>query len=179
MTRIVSVFGGSSPQPGSTPYEAARGLGRLLARAGWTVATGGYSGVMEAVSRGACEADGHVIGVTCELIESWKGLRANTWVKEELRFPTLRERLSHLVEFCDAAVALPGGIGTLSEIALTWSLLQTGEIKRKPLVLVGRVWAETIATFIREADGYLHTGDDQIVRMVERVEDVINVIRDA
>src|SRR4029453_16968140 len=116
-------------------------------QAGWTVATGGYSGVMEAASRGAHEAGGHVIGVTCTLIENWReGFCANAWVKEEIKFSSLRERLSHLVEFRDATLALPGGIGTLSEIALTWSLIQTSEIKPKPLVVVGRVWAETITT---------------------------------
>ena len=138
MAKIVSVFGGSAPRPETAPYAEARALGAALAQAGWTVATGGYSGVMEAASRGAHEAGGHVIGVTCSLIEEWKGLRANAWVKEEKRFATLRERLGHLVEFCDAAIALPGGVGTLSEVALTWSLLQTGEIKRKPLITIGR-----------------------------------------
>jgi hypothetical protein len=173
MPPIISVFGGSAPQPGSAAYEEARAVGRALARADWTVATGGYSGVMEAASRGAAEAGGHVIGVTCNLIEDWKGLRANEWVKEEIKFPTLRERLYHLVEFCDAALALPGGIGTLSEVALTWSLLQTGEIRRKPLVVVGRVWSETVTTFIREAEGYLHDGDAALIRVASDIGEVV------
>ncbi len=173
MTKIVSVFGGSRPKAGDAAYEQARALGAALAQAGWTVATGGYSGVMEAASRGACEAGGHVIGVTCGLIEQWKGLRANEWVKEEKKFATLRERLSHLVEFCDAAVALPGGIGTLSEVALTWSLLQTGEIAAKPLVVVGKIWTETVSTFIRHSDGYLHPGDDALVFLANNVDEAV------
>jgi len=176
MTKIVSVFGGSRPRPGDPAYEDARGLGVALAQAGWTVATGGYAGVMEAASRGACEAGGHVIGVTCGLIEDWKGLRPNEWVREELKFATLRERLGHLVEFCDAAIALPGGIGTLSEVALTWSLLQTGEIAAKPLIVVGRVWTETASTFIRHAEGYLHPGDDQLVQLANTVEDAVRFL---
>lgn len=173
MPKIVSVFGGSAPSPGTPAYEEARALGAALAGSGWTVATGGYSGVMEATSRGACEAGGHVIGVTCGLIETWRGLRANEWVKEETRFETLRERLNYLVEFCDAAIALPGGIGTLSEVALTWSLLQTGEIKAKPLILVGSVWGATVSTFIREANGYLHPGDEKLVVLAEGVEEAV------
>ena len=176
MTKIVSVFGGSRPRPGDPAYEDARRLGVALAQAGWTVATGGYAGVMEAASRGACEAGGHVIGVTCGLIEEWKGLRANQWVKEEKKFATLRDRLGHLVEFCDAAIALPGGIGTLSEVALTWSLLQTGEIAAKPLIVVGRVWTETASTFIRHAEGYLHPGDDQLVQLANTVEDAVRFL---
>ena len=176
MAKIVSVFGGSAPRAGTQPYEDARALGALLAQSGWTVATGGYTGVMEAASRGACEAGGHVIGVTCGLIESWRGLRANEWVREEKRFDTLRERLNYLVEFCDAAIALPGGIGTLSEVALTWSLLQTGEIKAKPLILLGQVWHATITAFLREGGVYLHAGDEKLVYMAADAQDALRAL---
>ena len=176
MTNIVSVFGGSAPRPGTLPYEEAQALGAALARAGWTVATGGYSGVMEAASRGACEAGGHVIGVTCSRIEEWRGLRANEWVKEEKRFASLRERLSHLVEFCDAAIALPGGIGTLSEVALTWSLMQTGEIKGKPLITVGPLWHSTLSTFIEHSSDYLRAGDEKLLVMARDVDEAVTAL---
>jgi uncharacterized protein (TIGR00730 family) len=176
MAKIVSVFGGSAPRPGSPAYEEARALGEALARRNWTVATGGYTGVMEAASRGACEAGGHVVGVTCTLIEDWRTMQANAWVREEKRFASLRERLYHLVEFCDAAVALPGGIGTLSEVALTWSLLQTRELKAKPLVLVGQVWTETMATFLREAESYLHPGDRELLYLAGGVDEAVQLL---
>jgi uncharacterized protein (TIGR00725 family) len=148
-----------------------------LARAGWTVMTGGYAGVMEAASRGAAEAGGHVVGITCERIEAFRpGLRPNAWVKEEVKYATLRERLYHLVEHCDAAIALPGGVGTLSEVALTWSLLQTGEIPRKPLVVVGRAWAETVATFVREAGAFIYPDDANLIRAVNQAAEVLPVL---
>ena len=78
----VSVFGGSQPREGTTAYEEARKLGELLAKQGHVVLTGGYIGTMEAVSRGAAEAGGHVIGVTCEEIERWRKVGGNRWVKE-------------------------------------------------------------------------------------------------
>ena len=81
----ISVFGGSQPREGSTAYAEAQQLGRLLAERGHVVLTGGYIGVMEAVSRGAREAGGHVIGVTSEDIEAWRPIKANAWVMEELR----------------------------------------------------------------------------------------------
>ena len=68
----ISVFGGSSPKPGDLAYEQAYYLGKLIGEAGYTVLTGGYIGTMEAVSRGAAEAGGHVIGVTCDQIENWR-----------------------------------------------------------------------------------------------------------
>jgi uncharacterized protein (TIGR00730 family) len=149
-------------------------MGRLLAQAGYAVATGGYGGVMEGASRGAVEAGGHAIGVTCTLIEDWReGLIANQWVKEEIRFASLRERLFHLVSFCDAAVALGGGIGTLAEISFLWSLAQTGEVPLKPLVVVGPIWRETLQAFMKESEGYIRPGDKDLITFVESVDDVV------
>ncbi len=176
MSKVISIFGGAAPRPGDPAYEEARTLGAQLAQAGWTVATGGYGGMMEAASRGAGEAGGHVVGVTCTLIENWRGIKANTWVREEKRFETLRERLYHLVEFSDAALALPGGIGTLTEVALTWSLMQSGEIKAKPLVVVGQVWTETLATFMRAADGYVRPEDKQLLYLAEDAADAVRFL---
>src|SRR5512133_1968718 len=111
----VSVFGVSQPREGDEAYTEAQALGRLLAERGHTVLTGGYIGTMEAVSRGANEAGGHVVGITCAEIERWRGVGANSWVKEERKFETLRQRLDGLIDGCDAAIALPGGPGTLTE----------------------------------------------------------------
>ncbi|MBI1855311.1 MAG: LOG family protein [Chloroflexi bacterium] len=104
----VSVFGSSKPMPGEKAYADAAELGGLLAKRGHAVLTGGYMGTMEAVSRGAAEAGGHVIGVTCSDIEKWREVGANQWVREEIRKTTLTERLIGLIETCDAALALPG-----------------------------------------------------------------------
>jgi uncharacterized protein (TIGR00725 family) len=117
----ITIFGGTKPRPGEPEYNEALRLGQLLARAGHTVITGGYMGTMEAVSRGAREAGGHVVGITCEEIERWRKSYANAWVIEEVKLPTLHERMIALIERCDAAIALPGGIGTLAEISLLWN----------------------------------------------------------
>ena len=151
----ITIFGGSQPQPGSPAYVQAYELGKLLALAGHTILTGGYMGTMEAASRGANEAGGHVIGVTCADIEAWRGSGANGWVQEERRFATLQERLNELIRACDAAVALPGGPGTLTEIALTWNLMIVDSIPHKPLILVGPGWKTTLETFFLKLDAYI------------------------
>src|SRR5512139_2410435 len=107
ITLNITVFGGSQPKEGDPAYREAFELGRLLAQAGHTVLTGGYIGTMEAVSRGANGAGGHVIGVTCEEIEKWRPVKPNRWVIEERRRSTLQERLTDLIKGCDAAIALP------------------------------------------------------------------------
>ena len=144
---VISVFGSSAPQPDSPAYEEARAVGRLLAEANCAVATGGYSGTMSAVSQGAAEAGGHVIGVTSDQIEQFRPLGPNGWVMEEIRYATLQDRLLHLVQQNAGMIVLPGGIGTLSEMALAWSFMQVGEIGTRPLVLLGSTWRETIMTF--------------------------------
>ena len=147
MQKVISVFGSSLPQPESQPYVEAQTVGRLLAQSGFVVATGGYSGTMTAVSQGAVAAGGHVIGVTSDQIEQFRPIGPNQWVQEEIRYATLRDRLLHLVTNNDGIIVLPGGIGTLSEMSLAWSFLQTGEMGKRPFVLLGSIWQDTVAAF--------------------------------
>ena len=146
----------------------------MLAQAGYVVATGGYFGTMEATSRGAKEAGGHVIGVTTSLFDDVR-LHPNTYLDEEIKFPTLFQRLHHLVTMADAWVALPGGIGTLSEVALTWSLLQVGEVKRQPFVLVGEMWHATIERFSN--DRYVRPQYRELVRYADEVAQVLELLK--
>jgi uncharacterized protein (TIGR00730 family) len=150
----ISVFGGSQPKEGDAAYAEAQELGKLLAQHGHTVLTGGYIGTMEAVSRGAHEAGGHVIGVTCEDIEKWRKVGANRWVKEERRQKTLNERLQALIEGCDAALALPGGPGTLTEISLMWNLMIVESLHRRPLILIGDGWQSVFDQVFMQLDKY-------------------------
>jgi len=151
----VTVFGGANPKAGEAAYEEALSLGKLLGLAGYTVLTGGYIGTMEAVSRGAAEAGAHVVGVTCDEIERWRPVRRNAWVQEERHFPTLRQRLFALIEGCDAALALPGGPGTLAEVAMFWNHLLTNAIAPRPLILIGPGWKTTMEQFFRSFDSYI------------------------
>lgn len=143
----ITVFGGSQPKPGDPAYNEALELGRLLGQAGHTVLTGGYIGTMEAVSRGAYETGGHVIGVTCDEIESWRPVKPNAWLHSELRHATLRARLLALIDECDAALALSGGAGTLAEVAMMWNQVLTAAVPPRPLVLVGPGWSAVLNAF--------------------------------
>jgi len=172
----ITVFGGSQPLPGSPAYAEAHELGKLLAQAGHTVLTGGYIGTMEAVSRGANEAGGHVIGVTCDEIEKWRPVKANSWVKEERRFATLQERLNELVMACDAAIALPGGPGTLTEIALTWNLMIVASIPPKPLILTGIGWRSVLEAFYNSFGGYIPQNQRVLVQFSPDVQSAVHLL---
>ena len=174
--RVISVFGSSAPKPGSADYEAARTVGRLLVDAGFVVQTGGYAGIMAAASQGANEAGGHVIGVTSAQIESFRPEPANRWVKEEVKCESLRQRLSYLVDNSHGFIVMPGGIGTLSEMALAWSFLQVGELTPRPLVLVGGLWQRTLAAFIDE--DYIRPDHQQLIVTAPTASEAVKKVVD-
>ncbi|MBN1451210.1 MAG: LOG family protein [Anaerolineales bacterium] len=172
----VSIFGGSQPKPGSLAYEEARQLGELLAKRGHTVMTGGYIGTMEAVSRGAVEAGGHVIGVTCGEIERWRDVGVNRWVKEEWRKQTLVERLQVLIRECDAAIALSGGPGTLTEISLMWNLMIVESMRRRPLILVGDGWQTVFDQMLHSFETYIPKAQKELLQFARDVESAVELI---
>lgn len=145
----VAVFGSSRREESSPYWSEACTLGRLLATAGYAVLSGGYGGSMGAVSKGAAECGGTVIGVTCSLFDP---VPCNQWLTEEVKTRTLIERLTTMIERADAFVALRGGIGTLSEVTLVWSLLQTRSLRDAPLILLGADWRAVVQSWRQHTD---------------------------
>jgi uncharacterized protein (TIGR00730 family) len=172
----ISVFGGSQPKEDSPAYLEAIALGRLLAERGHTVLTGGYIGVMEAVSRGAREAGGHVIGVTCEDLETWRPIKANSWVMEEIRKKTLVERLHTLIHESDAALALPGGPGTLTEISLMWNLMIVESLHRRPLILIGEGWQSVFDQLFKGLDAYVPAHQREILKFAKDAQTAMKML---
>lgn len=176
MNPVVCVYGSATTDRSEADYETAVTLGRLLAENGYSVMTGGYAGIMEATSRGAKEAGGYVIGVTTSLFDS-EGRRPNLFLDDVIKKDTLTERLIYLVTKSDAAIAMPGGIGTLSEIALTWSLMQVGEIPLKPLLLMGEHWADVTQTLY--GDGrHINQRDMHLLQVIRTPEQAISLLQD-
>ncbi len=168
--RVIGVFGSASIAAGTPEYAAARWLGAQLAQRGYAVMSGGYGGAMGAVSEGAAQAGGRVIGVTVGLFRA-RGLVPNPFLHEEVQFATLAERLNYLITTSDAYVALPGGVGTLSEIALAWSLLQVNEVPLRPLIAVGAGWRAFAQTFAAHA--VIRPEDMAYLQLVASVEEVV------
>lgn len=172
---VIAVFGSSQPEPGSQVYEQALAVGRGLADAGFAIATGGYAGTMEAASRGASEAGGHVIGVGAARIEEFRPGGLNQYVDEAIFFETLQERVLHLVRENVGMVVCPGGIGTLSELALAWSFLQVGEIETRPLVLFGEFWQRTMSLLLESQ--WVAEPDRALLLFADTPAEVVRLIR--
>lgn len=150
--KTVTIFGSSLPREGSKAYTDAQRLGRLLAEAGYAICNGGYGGLMEASARGARAAGGHTIGITCVV---WPR-PANAYIVEEVRTPSFPQRLMTLIQHGDAYIVLPGGTGTLAELALTWELMNKGALSktvggRKPLLAIAPYWQPVIDCLKQES----------------------------
>src|SRR6516225_8578539 len=133
---IVTVFGSSRSLEDSADYEEARVLGRALSARGFAVCSGGYGGVMEAVSRGAKEAGGKTYGVTADFFAQ----KANPWIDVEVRKKSWEERLFELIHLADGFAACKGGTGTLVELAVVWEMLNKSVMKGKPFAVLGDFW---------------------------------------
>ena len=145
--KIVTVFGSSRPRESDPGYVEARQLGAALAEKGFVVCSGGYGGVMEAVSRGAKEAGGSTLAVTAKFFRS----HANRWVDEEFSVKSWQDRLFELIRRGDGYVACAGGTGTLVELAVVWEMLNKSVITGKPFVALGDFW-RPIVDRVREVE---------------------------
>jgi uncharacterized protein (TIGR00730 family) len=170
---VIAVFGGSAPTEGSSGYKEARRVGRLLAKAGFTVMNGGYMGTMEAVSRGAKEAGGRTLGITSATFD-WRGIQANPWIDQEERAPDLLSRLRRLTQ-ADGFLILKGSVGTLTELSVTWSLLQTRAVPSVPFVLLGGHWRRILDAFT--ANSYARPQDLVLIQVADTPEEAVALLR--
>jgi len=172
--RTIAVFGSGSAPVDHPVLAQAEGLGRLLAEAGFSLVCGGYGGTMEAASRGARRAGGRVVGVTLDLFAH--RLAPNPWLTEEHRVSDFFPRLQRLTDV-DGFVVLQGGIGTLTEATLTWTLLQTGQIAPKPFIFVGAGWRRLFDAFRSET--LMTEADFSLARVVDTVDDAVDLLKEA
>ena len=118
-------------------------MGELLGHAGFDLMTGGYDGVMEAVSRGAAQTAARITGVTLDRF----GSTVNPFVTHEVPTTNFYERFGWLIDRADGYVAMHGGIGTLAEVAFAWQECVIDKVKVRPLVLVGERWRKLYKVF--------------------------------
>jgi hypothetical protein len=168
---VITIFGTGRARPGEPAYVLAEQVGRALARAGFVIANGGYGGTMRAAAKGAVEAGGTVVGVTCS---AFKNSVANEYVTREVVTESLKDRLHNLVKAGDAYIVLPGGTGTLLELASVWELKNKRFLDRaKPIVLIGDFWkplVDLVSLHDSDATSYvaLAAGPAQAVKLIEK-----------
>jgi len=180
MSRIpqgVSIFGSARDQPGSSNYQKAETMGRLLAEAGYSVITGGGGGVMEAGNKGAAEAGGHSVGLNIELpFEQMPNPYAN--IRLNFRYFFVRKVV--FVKYSMAYVVMPGGFGTLDELTEALTLIQTKRIRPFPVILVGGDYWGGLVDWIKNRQlmaGKISPGDLDIFRVMDEPKDIVKFIK--
>jgi uncharacterized protein (TIGR00730 family) len=168
---MVTVFGGSRCEVESPDYRDGLELGRLLAESGYAVCTGGYAGVMEAVSRGAHEGRGDVVGVIMDQFD----LAPNRYLKRVLPSPNFYARLQGLIRESCAYVAVRGGMGTLTEVCLVWNKLYMRVIEPRPLILLGRCWPSVVAAW--QAHLAVSDEDCRLLSFVDTPAEAVQLIQ--
>lgn len=142
----VTIFGSARAKPGSFVYEEVKRVATALAEMGCDIITGGGPGLMQAANEGAAAGGdpgrNKSIGIRVQLPFEQD---VNSFVQQAFEHKTFFTRLHHFVLTSDAYVVVPGGIGTVLELAMIWQLLQVNHIQGAPLILVGKMWSEFVA----------------------------------
>lgn len=130
----ITVFGSARFKPDQTYYQLARNIGYQLAKEGFAVMTGGGPGAMEAANKGAQEGGGLSIG--CNIVLQHEQ-SPNPYLDKYVLFDHFFVRKHVLRKYSLGFIVVPGGFGTLDEFFESLTLIQTGKIKRFPVVVMG------------------------------------------
>ncbi|PJF47082.1 MAG: TIGR00730 family Rossman fold protein [Chloroflexi bacterium] len=180
LERTVTIFGSARLTEKDVYYGLAQELGRRLARAHYTVVTGGGPGIMEAGNRGATEAGGHSVGLNIQLPTEQK---LNPYVKEGMGFQYFFSRKFMLDYSALAYVFFPGGYGTLDELFTILTLVQTGKSNGAvPIILVGREFWQPLLDWITgalAARRLIGPDDPALLHLTDDLDEVMRLIRAA
>jgi hypothetical protein len=168
--KTIAVYGSSAITQDSDIAVLAERIGYLLASAGFRVSNGGYMGVMEACSRGARNANGEVVGVTCE---AFRDRSPNGHLTEEITTNDLNDRITTLMRISDAYVILDGAIGTFAELFLSWNLVYMGW--DKPIIVVGEPMRKALLALQEHTE--IGEKQMQLIEFSPDVEDAVNRLR--
>ncbi len=174
----VSIFGSARTQDDDPVYLLGEEIAYRLSESGFAVVSGGGPGIMEAANKGAQRGKSPSIGLNIKLPNEQVG---NVYQDISLTFQHFFSRKVMFVKYASAYVVLPGGFGTLDELAEILTLVQTGKSRRIPIVLVGsEFWAGLVAWFESAlvANGTIAPEDMRLFRLVDTAEEVLDIIFD-
>ena len=174
----VSMFGSARMQADHPYYQLGEDIARRLSDAGFSVVSGGGPGLMEAFNKGAYEGAASSVGLNILLPREQI---SNNYQDVSLYFRHFFSRKVMFVKYAAAYVVLPGGFGTLDELAEILTLIQTGKSRKIPIVLLKEeFWSGLLDWFKQslEANGMIDSDDIALMSLVEEPEEAINVILD-
>ena len=175
--KAVSIFGSARVAPTDIYYKKAEHLAQLLAKNGFSVITGGGSGIMEAANKGAAEAGGQSVGMNIRLPFEQK---PNPYANIRIDYKYFFTRKVMFVKYAVAYVILPGGFGTMDELFEALTLIQTKRIKSFPLILMGRDYWQGLLDWLKKtmlAEGKIQPADLELIQIIDDPEEVVKHIK--
>lgn len=174
--KAVTMFGSARTAPDDPFYKAAEETSRLLAKAGFSVITGGGPGIMEAGNKGAFEAGGQSIGLNITLPHEQNSNRYQTI---SLDFHYFYARKVMFVKYASAFICFPGGFGTLDEFFEVITLVQTMKIEAFPIILYGSKFWTGLVEWMKStlAEHFIDPEDTDIFRIVDSPQEAVSVAK--
>jgi len=172
----ISIFGSARTARDHPWYDKAEKVSRILSDAGFSIVSGGGPGIMEAVNKGAFAGESPSIGVNIELPKEQSG---NEYQDISLNFKHFFARKVMFVKYASAYIVLPGGFGTLDELAEILTLIQTGKSRRIPIILVQSDFWEGLLDWFKETlvkEGTISESDLDLIQVLDEPEDVAQAI---
>lgn len=174
----VSIFGSARTPPEHKWYELTADTAKALSEAGYSVVSGGGPGIMEAANKGAIQGPSLSVGLNIVLPNEEI---ANDYQDISLRFRHFFTRKVMFVKYASAYVVMPGGFGTLDELAEILALIQTGKTRKIPVILmVASFWKDLLAwfqsTLVKE--GMIHEEDLSLYKVVETPSEVLAALEE-
>lgn len=172
----VSMFGSARLQREHPWYQLGEDIAHRLSEAGFSVVSGGGPGLMEAFNKGAISGRSPSIGLNIQLPKEAHG---NHFQDISLYFKHFFARKVMFVKYASAYVVLPGGFGTLDELAEILTLIQTGTSRRIPVILVGPEFWDGLVNWFRDTlvkQGMIDRDDLHIFQLVREPEQVLEAI---
>jgi len=174
----VSIFGSARVKANNRYYKMAEEIAFKLVQHGYGVITGGGPGIMEAGNRGANRAKGKSVGLNIFLPHEQKG---NIYIDADklITFDYFFVRKVMFVKYSQGFIVMPGGLGTLDELAEALTLIQTKKIGRFPIVLVGREFWTGLVTWLKKtliAEKMISKEDLDLFNVVDTPDAAVKVI---
>lgn len=172
----VSIFGSARTRPNDPYYQLAEEIARGLSDAGFSVVSGGGPGIMEAANKGAFSGKSPSIGLNITLPQEQV---ANAYQNISLHFRHFFSRKVMFVKYASAYIVLPGGFGTLDEMAEILTLVQTGKSRRIPIILVGSEFWSGLIDWFKDTmvkQGTIKPGDLKLFKVIDEPKAVVEAI---
>ena len=171
----VGIFGSARIGPGQAYYRLAETIARRLSDAGFSVLSGGGPGIMEAANKGARAGASPSIGLNIALPHE----QPNPHQDLTLMFKHFFARKVMFVKHASAYVVLPGGFGTLDELAEILTLVQTGKSRRIPIILVGAAFWRGLIDWMKHSmvkQGAVSEDDLALFQVIDEPGQVVDAI---